>query len=47
MDNFLTQQKRDKLKKEYCKNNSIPLYIIRYDESIDEKLGEIIDELYG
>lgn len=47
MDNFLTQQKRDELKKEYCKNNYIPLYIIRYDESIDEKLGEIINELYG
>lgn len=35
-------QLRDKMKKDYCEKNNIPLYIIRYDEPIDLRLKEII-----
>lgn len=44
--NFLDQQDRDKRKQNYCKNNNIPLFIIKYDEDIKERLEEIINELY-
>lgn len=30
--------KRDKIKKEYCLNNNIPLLSIKYNETIDEVL---------
>lgn len=32
---------RDKLKKEYCNKNNIKLYIINYNDNINEKLGEL------
>lgn len=47
VDNFITQQKRDCMKIEYCKSNQIPLFIIKYDENIKERLGEILSELYS
>lgn len=35
---------RDNLKIEYCKNNKIKLYIIRYDENINESIDKILNE---
>ena len=37
----------DPLKKEYCKNNNIPLYEIKYDENIEEALNMIISKIYA
>ena len=39
---LLEVQKRDKIKKEYCHNNNIPLIIIRYNENIKSKLSNLI-----
>ena len=47
VDNFIAQQKRDYMKLEYCKNNQIPLFIIKYNENIQERLEEMLSELYG
>jgi hypothetical protein len=33
---------KDKMKIDYCKNNNIPLHIIRYDENIMEKINGIL-----
>jgi hypothetical protein len=41
-DNFLVSQHRDNLKVDYCIRNEIDLYIIRYDENIDERMKEIL-----
>lgn len=41
-EDFEEYKLRDKLKMEYCSKNNIPLYIIRYDEKIHERLKEII-----
>ena len=35
------------MKLEYCKINQIPLFIIKYNENIKERLEEILSELYG
>lgn len=35
----------DPMKKEYCKNNKIPLFEIRFDENIEEKVNFILTEL--
>lgn len=43
-ENFLKTQHRDKQKIEWCKNLNIPLYIIKYDEDIESRLGEIFNE---
>lgn len=47
IDAFIEQQKRDNLKKEFCKNKNIELFIIRYDENIEGKMEEILSELYS
>lgn len=39
--------KKDKEKYEYCQKNNIPLYYITYKEDIEEKLEEILNELYS
>ena len=39
--NFETQQLHDKIKKEYCKKNSIILLEIKYNENIEEKLENL------
>jgi chromosome condensin MukBEF ATPase and DNA-binding subunit MukB len=39
------QQKRDMLLQEYCDLNNIPLYWIRFDEIIKEKIENIINEI--
>lgn len=44
---FQAQICRDKKKEEYCNVHNIPLYIIKYDEDINERLEEILDELYS
>lgn len=36
----------DKMKKDYCINNGICLYVIKYDDDIIEKLKEIIEEVH-
>lgn len=43
-EEFEMDLKRDLLKKEYCKNNNIPLYEITYVENIEKKLEEILKE---
>lgn len=46
---FKQRKNNDKIKKEYCKKNNIPLIIIKYNENIENKLlksGELtIDEV--
>jgi len=39
------REETDKLKRIYCQENKINLYVIRYDENIEEKVNEIIDGL--
>ena len=39
--------KRDKEKFNYCQKNNIKLYYITYKDDIEEKLREILDELYS
>ncbi|MFP4403897.1 MAG: hypothetical protein ACLFPJ_06095 [Candidatus Woesearchaeota archaeon] len=42
-DNDLKKrQKRDQIKNEYCQNNNIRLFRIRYDDDINLRMGEII-----
>ena len=45
-NDFNDSQHRDQLKINYCNENNIPLYIIRYDENITERLQKIINK-YG
>lgn len=40
-------QEHDELKRQYCTNNNLKLFYINYNENIEEKIGEILDELYG
>lgn len=35
---------RDNVKKEYCQQHNIPLHIIRYDENLEQRLEEILNE---
>jgi len=37
---------RDKIKRELCKKNNLPLYYINYNDNIKEKLNEILKN-YG
>ena len=46
VEGFVDQQDRDRKKLEYCQKNNIPLYIIRYDEDIKDKMEEILNDLY-
>ncbi len=39
---FSDIKNRDKIKMEYCKNNNIPLIIIKYDEDVNTKLTPIM-----
>lgn len=36
------REETDQLKKEYCKNNNIPLYEIKYDDDVEEELNKIL-----
>ena len=40
---LLKQQERDKIKQTYCLNNNYQLEIIKYDESIKDRLEEILN----
>lgn len=46
-ENFEKRQKSDMIKKEYCKENNIKLFYITYEEDVEERLEEILNELYG
>ena len=35
-------QERDELKYKLCKEHGIPVYYIRYDEDVKERLNEIL-----
>lgn len=41
---FNKTQLRDRIKDNYCKNNDIILYRIRYDENIEEKMNTILNK---
>ena len=45
-EKFLKRQQDDLRKFEYCKNNNIKLYYITYLDNIEEKIEEILNELY-
>ena len=40
-------QYHDKLKQEYCKKHAIHLYTIAYNENINKKMEEILNELFS
>jgi hypothetical protein len=42
LKNFLEQQNRDKIKKNYCENNKIELCYIKYDEDVNDRLNKIL-----
>jgi hypothetical protein len=44
-DGLLKRQMCDELKAQYCKDNNIPLLIIKYDENIKEKIDDFINFL--
>ena len=44
-EHFEERQKSDKIKKEYCDNNNIKLYYITYEEDIEERLEEILNDI--
>lgn len=44
-EKFEERQKSDIIKKEYCDNNNIKLYYITYEEDIEEKLEEILNDI--
>lgn len=41
-EGFKTLQKHDIMKNQFCKKNNIPLFYIRYDDDLDEKINSII-----
>lgn len=43
-NDFIESKERDQLKIDYCLDNNIKLYIIRYDENLNEHLQKIIKE---
>jgi len=42
-EKFIEQSKRDLALKEYCKENNILLYIIKYDDIISDKMLEFFN----
>ena len=46
-ESFEERIKRDKAKFNYCKEHNIKLFYITYKDDIEEKLQEILDELYS
>lgn len=42
---LLLQQRRDKIKMEYCRDNNIPLMVIKYDENVIEKLDDLFNRV--
>lgn len=46
-DKFEERVRRDKEKFDFCQKNNIKLYYITYKDNIEEKIKEILNELYG
>lgn len=46
-EKFKKTQNSDNSKRQYCEENNIKLFYITYEEDIEEKLEEILNELYG
>ena len=46
-DGLQQRQHRDSLKNNYCLNNNIKLYRIKYNENLKEKMEEILNELFS
>lgn len=44
-ERFYEQVERDRRKKQLCEENSLPLFYIRYDESVEEALRRILSEI--
>ena len=44
---LIDQQKKDKIKTEYCETNNIKLFRISYKDNIKNKLNEIINVIYN
>ena len=42
----MQRQETDRTKREYCLTHNIPLYEIRFDDSIAERVSEIVDMLH-
>ena len=42
---FITQERRDKIKTLYCLNNNIPLIVIKHDDNIFKKLSTLFDRI--
>lgn len=42
MEGFQLRQKHDAMKFQYCQQHKIPLFYIRYDEDLDQRLAQII-----
>ena len=38
-------QKRDKLKLQLCTEHNVPIFYIRYDDNVEEKIKEIITKI--
>ena len=46
-EKFETVKIHDKIKFDYCQDNNIKLYYITYKDNIENRLKEILDELYS
>ena len=46
-ERFEKRKKSDAIKKDYCLKNNIKIFYITYEENIEERLEEILNELYG
>lgn len=44
-EHYLATIENDKIKKDYCQKYSIPLYIIKYNQNIKNRMEEILNEL--
>ena len=43
---FLERVRRDQVKLQYCQEHNIKLFYITYKDNIEERLQEILNELY-
>ena len=40
-----TIKQRDRLKYQLCQEHNIPIYYIKYNEKVDERLNEILEKI--
>lgn len=45
INSFIERTNNDQLKYEYCKNNNIPLLLLRKNQNIEQKLSQFIGEI--